>query len=139
MQEMLVSDILGSNWRRNRSPKGVDYELPFHNVCCRARVRVVDYFPPDLVDFAVPCGPKELEGLSDDESDSNQSRDGATSELSLQHTDDAESQRWQWRFYLLVEDAAPGSGRPQSNNPSRMKILVADHDAERLLRMDAEE
>jgi hypothetical protein len=43
--------------------------------------------------------------------------------------------RWEWAFYLLVEDAKPVLG----SNHVRMPLLVAGKDAEYLLKIDATE
>ena len=39
---------------------------------------------------------------------------------------------WEWRFCLLLEDAVPGPGM------EKMKVYVANEDAEFLLKLDAE-
>lgn len=43
--------------------------------------------------------------------------------------------RWEWRFYLLLEDAK-ASATDRSN--TRLRALVLDQDAVMLLKMDAE-
>lgn len=102
-------------------PGGIEYRLPFQNVKYRTIVRVVDFFPPDIADFAVAYNPdypaSDSEG--DDDDDVSPSR----------------RVRWEWRFCLLVEDAkiAPGQSR------NRIKLFVSGAEAEFLLKLDAVE
>jgi protection of telomeres protein 1 len=126
-----VSRILEGEGRSTTTDTGVALDLPFQNVCYRAKVRVVDFFPPNLEDFAVPCD--EFEDLSDDSDEESDRDDGQ-----LRHTNRGlrRVDRWDWMFYLLVEDANKiGSGAKRET----MKVLVAHRDAEYLLKMDAKE
>lgn len=43
--------------------------------------------------------------------------------------------RWEWRFYLLLEDA---KASPTDRSNTRLRALVLDQDAVMLLKMDAE-
>lgn len=81
---------------------------------CRAHVRAVDFFPPNIEDFArlVPV-PRDPDG---DEPMPSQ------------------SVRWQWAFYLLVEDAR---AHKSAESPERLKLLIADDVADFLLKLDA--
>ncbi len=85
-------------------------------------MRVVDYFPPKLEDFAVPCEPSSDDEFSESPDEWPQER----------------PKRWEWRFCLLVEDGALTKGDDPSGDRTRLKVFVADHDAEYLLKMDAE-
>jgi protection-of-telomeres protein 1 len=99
--------------------------LPYVNQKTRAQVRVVDFYPPNLADFTqcldhssyndCPSTTDDLTGFDFDDS-------------SLLPT------RWEWSFYLLVEDAKPMAGQK-----TRMPLLIAGSDAEYLLRRDAVE
>jgi protection-of-telomeres protein 1 len=99
-------------------PGGIEYRLPFQNVKYRTTVRVVDFFPPDISDFAVSYNP-DYETSEDDEDDVSSTR----------------RVRWEWRFCLLVEDAktAPGQSR------NRVKLFVSGAEAVFLLKLDAVE
>lgn len=128
-----LSSILADH--ETTTPKGATYILPFQNVRSRATVRVVDFFPPKLEDFSRKSVSSEYDVLSDSESevDSNSDDDdgsGAGSDRG------AASVKWEWAFYLLVEDANPV---PRGQTKTRMKVVVAGNDAEFLLRLDAEE
>ena len=126
-----VSQILAGRGRSTTTGTGVDFDLPFQNVCCRAKVRVVDFFPPNLEDFAVPCD--EFEDLPD-HSDEESDRDDVQRRQighGFRRID-----RWDWMFYLLIEDANKTSSGTKRET---MRLLVADRDAEYLLKMDAKE
>ena len=104
----------------------------------RARVRVVDYFPADLADFAVACKVSEYDVLSDNDSSDS---DAAPDEKRRQWDDGhgwSGRTRWEWRFCLLLEDAN-AKGAVGDGDTARLQALVADQDAVMLLKMDAEE
>ncbi|KAI9760897.1 MAG: TRAPP subunit trs31 [Chaenotheca gracillima] len=120
-----VSDILHSTFHETKSPNGTVYNLPFQNIRCRVSVRVVDFFPPRLEDFAVMLPMKEGT-LNDDK--------GRQSGPRWRHMQDAEkalpeAPRWEWRFYLLLEDRG---------KKDKIKALVAGKDADQLLGMRCE-
>lgn len=82
-----IRDILDPENKRhtNEAPGGKNYVIPFINAKYRARVRVVDFEPKDLVDFAVPV-------------DNND--DSGDMEWAFH------SQRFEWYFSLTLEDAS---------------------------------
>ncbi|KAI9793923.1 MAG: hypothetical protein M1816_007175 [Peltula sp. TS41687] len=122
-----------------RSPLGVNHVLPFHNLCCRARVKVVDFFPPKLEDFAVPPQNPEFDDLSDS-GGSHSSRDSAEIAGPWQHVGKEVTKRaWEWRFYLLVEDAYSKSTTSKDGNVCRLKLMVDHNEAEFLLNMSPED
>lgn len=92
--------------------------LPFVNARYRARVRVVDFKPDNLEDFAQPVGDPSYDDLA---SDAEEDWDGIP-------------KGWEWAFCLLVEDALSTS--PEK---TRMRLIVANDGAEHLLKMDATE
>ena len=81
--------ILSGETHINTSPGGVTYQLPFQNVCYKPVVRVVDFFPPNLEDFAVQVPNKPIVSHSDNMNGSD------------------EHMIWEWRFCLLVEGIEP--------------------------------
>ncbi|KAL9003250.1 MAG: hypothetical protein Q9188_003865 [Gyalolechia gomerana] len=145
-----LSSILSISNHSLTTPSGTPYTLPFQNINSRAAVRVIDFFPPDIADFAVrrkkeseydvlsdhsedPSSdenPSRLPADTDDEDDLNR-----TSRSHEGDRDGEESSKWQWRFALIVEDA---SSLPSSkeHNP-RLTAYVTDADAEFLLKLDA--
>ncbi|KAH8696667.1 hypothetical protein BGW36DRAFT_398152 [Talaromyces proteolyticus] len=115
-----VLDILTNSSHKISLPGGIEYRLPFQNVKYRTTIRVVDFFPPNIIDFAAPYNP-DSGMLSDGDMDGD--------ELSSS----ASQVRWEWRFCLLVEDATITPGQPRD----QIKLYVSGAEAEFLLKLDA--
>ncbi|KAL8933559.1 MAG: hypothetical protein Q9211_005715 [Gyalolechia sp. 1 TL-2023] len=147
-----LSSILSLSTHALTTPSGIPYTLPFQNINSRAVVRVVDFFPPDIADFAVVRKKEsEYDVLSDHSEDSSSSDEYPSrlpadrdNEDDLNHTphnddddkDSAESSsKWQWRFALILEDAS-SSHSPKEDTP-RLTAYVTGADAEFLLKLDA--
>ncbi|KAE8370090.1 hypothetical protein BDV27DRAFT_152501 [Aspergillus caelatus] len=113
-----IEDIVTSEFHEFKSHDGIEYRLPFQNLCYKTTVRVVDFFPPDIKDFAVPQQPNDNHSGSD--MYWNAEDDGIT--------------RWEWRFCLLIEDALPP---PPGQPKEQIKLFVSDANAEFLLKMSA--
>jgi hypothetical protein len=101
---------------------GADSTLPFINQKCRLKVRVVDFFPPHLEDFAQSLDDPNYNDITSSHNDSTISMDGDSSPPS----------RFEWSFYLLVEDTRPQPGQ----EPTRIPILVHGNDAVHLLNLE---
>lgn len=110
-----------------KTENGTSYTLPFQNLNCRTTVRVVDFFPQDLADFAVRCRREsEFDVLSENEdNDSSEDQSDGSEE---------DERGWEWRFSLVLEDAM-GS---RNEKKDTMTVYVVDKDAEFLLGLDAE-
>lgn len=122
-----IVDILDPDILERKTAEGNAFRLPFHNCKYKAKVRVVDFFPDNIADFAAPRMVSDYDILSDDE----ENDDG---DIDLMR-EDQDKIKWEWCFFLLVEDARPqafGDGEPK-----RMELLVADADGDFLLKMDA--
>jgi len=116
-----LEDILTNKSHDYKTPEGIEYRLPFQNICYRSDIRVVDFFPPKLEDFAVPEEPDngELAASDGEVLDTSSSPKNFT--------------RWEWRFCLLVENSTPpGPGVPNE----RIRLYVSGPDAECLLGLD---
>ncbi|THC88443.1 hypothetical protein EYZ11_012106 [Aspergillus tanneri] len=112
-----IEDIITNKSHNNIAPYNIEYRFPFQNLCYRSTVRVVDYFPPSLEDFAVPNQEDTKRRVSNNYEDFDEGFTG-----------------WEWRFCLLVESSPPPApGQPKE----QMKLFVSSHDAEYLLHMDA--
>lgn len=123
-----LSSILSLATHALKTPNGTPYTLPFQNINSRTTVRIIDFFPPDLADFAVRCPrPSEFDVLSENENS------GSSDDQS--EGPDAEERRWEWRFGLVLEDAM-GS---RNEEKATMTAYVAAMDGDFLLRLDAEE
>ncbi|KAE8352859.1 hypothetical protein BDV28DRAFT_148630 [Aspergillus coremiiformis] len=113
-----IEDIITSEFHDFESHEGIAYRLPFQNLCYRATVRVADFFPPNIEDFAVPPEPKD-----------NRSRSSMPG-----NTEGDSITQWEWRFCLLIEDALPP---PPGQPKEHIKLFVSGADAEFLLKMSA--
>ncbi|RTE76164.1 hypothetical protein BHE90_009392 [Fusarium euwallaceae] len=113
----------------------VKLQLPFVNTNYRSNVRVVNFFPSSLVDFARPKKETEFDILSDDGEESLSGSGSEEEEDAGQSTlDDFTTKRnWEWRFYLELEDAAV----PEKKSKQRMWVAVDNQAAQCLLNLDA--
>lgn len=97
--------------------------LPFANLNYRANVRVTDFYPPDLEDFAIAKRSSEYDALSDN----NDSDYASDSDWSISQS---ASRVWEWRFFLELEDASGGRGE-------RIWVVVDNQSAQCLTSIDA--
>ena len=114
-----------------RGGESLKLELPFVNVNFRANVRVVDFYPSQLEDFACPNRRRagEYDMLSDkDESELDGSDDDTDMVI-----DSNEPVDWTWHFYVKVEDALV----PEGQTPCTAWVCVDNEAAQMLLGEDA--
>lgn len=109
VKQSTLSEILETD-REYKFPSGTTKTLPFINQNRRALVRVIDFAPRTLEEFASPAG-----GLSQSSSSSSS---------------------WNWDFFLLVEDARPSPTVADQQQP-QMWLHVQHRAAEYLLRLKA--
>ena len=93
----------------NTLPNGKVQVLPFINVKYRTRVRVIDFGPKPLEDFAIPAD----------------ARDGLDASQLGQSIDLNSSPAHEWAFSLLLEDAAK---QPYSGTESDMMWVNLQHE-----------
>jgi len=119
-QLSLLPDILdAANSRHtNDAPNGPTYILPFVNASYRAKVRVVDFEPHQLEDFAI-------QAETDDDA----------SEFSMDLTWESSSLKWEWSFALQLEEVR-ASNDPE---PARLWVNVGHTEAQFLLGNSIEE
>lgn len=98
----------------------------------RALVRVVDFFPPQLEDFATPISHEYATSPCSVSDDDQGGQDINLPDISLNQR----SVEWEWRFCLLVEDAHRG---PRGQSRDRLKLFVHGAEAVFLLGIDAME
>ncbi|KAL2171012.1 hypothetical protein VTG60DRAFT_4027 [Thermothelomyces hinnuleus] len=108
------------------------FVVPFVCAKYRAIVRVVDFFPPSLEDFACSRQQTVYDILSDNEADSDcvssaSDEDGAVDGGRI----------WEWRFALQLEDPAPSGHTKQAGRPPRIWVLVDNIEAQCLTGLDA--
>lgn len=130
-----LSRLLDPSLFKAPGPDGL--QLPFANIKFKSQVRVVDFLPDRLLDFAVRRRTDEYEILGDEGSSSSSSEDddeGVGSGGGGQVV-------WEWRFALCLEDAS--STAPTSNStggssrPARFWAVIDNFQGQTLLRRDA--
>lgn len=125
-----ISSVL-SFPRTSRGPSGEEIQLPFVNQKRRAMVRVVDFYPPRLEDFARPYS-STLNSQQDPDSDAEGGADPVDVDV-----DSSLPYPWQWDFFLLVEDGKRLT--KQGETPPRLWLHVSNPEAQFLLNEDATE
>ena len=110
----------------SNSPEHADIYAPFTVSNCRANVRVVDYFPEKIEDFAVGRRVTEYDILSD--YSGGEDFDSEEDMKSFRSGKGFVERKWEWRFALIVED----SSFPQE----RIILLVDNQSAQMLLGLD---
>ncbi|KAF2705905.1 hypothetical protein K504DRAFT_439240 [Pleomassaria siparia CBS 279.74] len=112
-----IEEIVHNPFLKTRNPKGVEITLPFVNAKYRTRVRVVDFYPKNLEDFAHPMSdPNWNTALNETRGNEQRHESG-----------------WTWGFVLLVEDA----NVPAGTTPKRLRLFVNNSAGQHLLNMDA--
>ncbi|GKU04698.1 hypothetical protein FLAG1_07970 [Fusarium langsethiae] len=116
--------------------ESVKVPLPFVNLNYRANVRVVDFSPSNLADFAYPKKESEYDILSDDGEDSVSDDDSDDDDEQPSQTTlnaFAQVQNWEWRFFLELEDAVDN----HKQKKQRLWVLVDNQAAQCLTGLDA--
>ncbi|SPQ22028.1 e42c71ff-b66e-4a2f-9b96-fda8cc3d8f9f [Thermothielavioides terrestris] len=111
--------------------------LPFTCAKYTARVRVVDFFPPALQDFACSRVPTEFDVLSDNEDDSDCPSSSSEDEAAA-----GANRIWEWRFALQLEDPEPPPTSTRKNGGKtgqrpRLWVMVDNIEAQCLTGLDA--
>lgn len=110
---------------------GVKHYSPYTNRKYRANVRVIDFAPHRLEDFAVGRSSSEYDILPDydggEETDSDDERRHRSKRQCVS------KDIGEWRFELLVEDASPAGGKEQIwltvDNTAAQGLLALEEDA----------
>lgn len=118
-----LDDLVNNAHHRYFAPGGQTMQLPFINARYRARVRVVDFWPKQLEDFARCFEMQDQD--NDDDSDAMSIDDASSSQ--------PKPKKWEWCFYILVQDATV----TPSTDAVRVPLLVFGMDAVYLLKLDA--
>ncbi|KAF2797550.1 hypothetical protein K505DRAFT_235277 [Melanomma pulvis-pyrius CBS 109.77] len=112
-----IAEIINNPSLTIQTPEGVEIVLPFVNAKYRTRIRVVDFFPNDLNDFARSMADPNWNTALNEMSGNEQRHD----------------QGWKWGFALLVEDA----NAPTGTTPERLRLFVNNGAGQHLLKMNA--
>lgn len=119
-----IKDILTS---QDLGLEGKKVKSPFTNTKYRANVRVVDYFPARIEDFAVGYRSSEFDVLED--YSGSEDTDLERSKELFQSGQGFQKNRWEWRFALQVEDV-----EVEASN-DRMWLMVDNQAAQMLLNI----
>ncbi|PMD41228.1 hypothetical protein L207DRAFT_511146 [Hyaloscypha variabilis F] len=120
--EMLKARALGKN------QDGQQKLSPFTCAKYRAAVKVVDFFPHKIQDFAVGRRPNEFDILSDHSGGEDTDRED---DLRVFKSGKGFAKHiWEWRFALQVEDAS------SKESKERLWLLVDNHAAQGLLNFE---
>ncbi|KAK0670800.1 hypothetical protein QBC41DRAFT_65972 [Cercophora samala] len=111
----------------------VKVPVPFVNKKYLSFVRVVDFSPARMEDFAVSRKITQYQDLSDSENSGESSLDedessGGDDDPTVKHV-------WEWRFSLLLEDASPAGG----SSPSQVWVVVNNGSGQCLTNLDADD
>ena len=148
-----LSTILSLDAHTNKTPNGESYTLPFQNINSRASVRVVDFWPSRLEDFASLKRKRSEYAVLSDYEDSDSECESHEEDMPLNAQafarqekcdsgnnkngrSESEEQEWEWRFALLLEDVTEICSSPESK--PTLKAYIYGPDAECLLKLDAE-
>ncbi|EHK50611.1 hypothetical protein TRIATDRAFT_164398, partial [Trichoderma atroviride IMI 206040] len=124
-------DILDPIYLKTKvNDQEVELQLPFVNLNYRADVRIINFMPHDLRDFAQPKKISEYAILSDyEESDADSDEERRST------ADPDEVRQWEWRFFLELEDA--NSPKDQGGKKKTLWVAVNNFSAQCLLNLDA--
>ncbi|KAI1655599.1 hypothetical protein F4813DRAFT_366624 [Daldinia decipiens] len=103
--------------------------LPFTCAKYRANVRVIDFRPRKLEDFATWRKNTEFDMLSDHSGASDSESDEDQSTLDRYRGDKV----WEWRFSLLLEEANP----KKKGEDNSLWVVVDNTEAQMLINLDA--
>lgn len=111
--------------------------LPFTNAKYRTQVRVVDFHPANLQDFAVSVKRNKYACLSDNGHESDDDEVLSTSSSCVVDYE-RKGYVWEWQFALKVEEvSASTSNRTKKKPAAATWVLVDNHDAQLLIGFDA--
>ncbi|POR35047.1 Uncharacterized protein TPAR_04760 [Tolypocladium paradoxum] len=111
--------------------EAVKLQLPFINASYRTHVRVVNFMPSKLEDFARPKKKaSDYDVLSDRSGSESESESESDQDMMANFT---AVKDWEWRFYLELEDAAVKGGQQKK----RVWVLVDNQAAQCLTSLDA--
>lgn len=120
----------------------VTLDLPFTNVKLRIQARVVDFYPPNLRDFAIRekrgKHPEQKEYFGEgDESDEDGASSSSDSRIDSEQVDRV-GYVWKWQFALKLEEVSPSTSSKTKKKPAASIWVVVDNqDAQLLTNLDA--
>ncbi|KXH55053.1 telomere-binding alpha subunit central domain-containing protein [Colletotrichum salicis] len=115
-------------------------KLPFHNAQYRTNVRVVDFHPSRIQDFACIRKQSEYDALSDFSGTDSEDDDDDDEEghVTIDKYVSTSEHSWEWRFALCLQDATAAKGpKTQGKKTNRFWVVVDNMDAQLLTNLDA--
>ena len=148
--EHSVAQIIDNNRDQRTAEDGMLPVLDHSSLTSVTTVRVVDFKPARLEDFALQRVRRDSDASSsssDNESAPPSSPGSADSDADSEHSAASlqrkstqyKRSKWDWRFALLLEDARSDAPRHANGESDRMIAFVEGPDAEFLLRMRAKD
>lgn len=122
---MILEPVYYSTTINNKTTK---VKLPFTNAKYRTQVRVIDYHPPNLKDFAASRILTEYANLTDDEADDSSAYSSSESEASPRRRPTGGREVWEWRFALRLEEVS--ASLPKGKQPATTWVLVEHREAQ---------
>ncbi|OHE91888.1 telomere-binding alpha subunit central domain-containing protein [Colletotrichum orchidophilum] len=111
-------------------------KLPFHDAKYRTNVRVVDFHPPRIQDFACARKQNEYDALSDFSGTDSEDEDDEKEHGTLDNFVNASELIWEWRFTLCLQDAVT-TNDPKTQKKNQFWVVVDNMDAQLLTGLDA--
>lgn len=115
--------------------EAITLHLPFTNANYRTQVRVIDFHPANLQDFAVSVKRNKYACLSDAGDDSDDDEVASTSSFANDY--ERKDYVWEWQFALKVEEVSTSTANKTKKKPAATWVLVNNHDAQLLIGLDA--
>lgn len=115
-------------------PKYEGIYYAFENQNYKANVRVVDYYPPNIADFAVSRKVSEFDILPDYSGAEDDDPEGDMQ--SFREGKGFVQRKWEWRFALVVEDADANAKSDVERD--RLTLIVGNYDAQTLLNFEGD-
>ncbi|KAE9373779.1 hypothetical protein N431DRAFT_374413 [Stipitochalara longipes BDJ] len=111
-----------------KNEDGQQIPSPFTCVKYRANIRIVDFFPHKIQDFAIGRRPSEYDILSDYSGGEDTDRE---EDMRIFKSGNGFAKHiWEWRFALQVEDAS------SKDSNERLWLIVDNHAAQGLLNLN---
>jgi protection-of-telomeres protein 1 len=126
-----LSEILSYRFNTIKSSDGADQLAPFVNAKYRSNVRVVDFWPHKLEDFALGRRVTEYDMLSDFSGGESTDNEGDMAKFREGKGFGGEK-KWEWRFALQVEDVTKNN----KERRERIWLMVNHENAQALLKLD---
>ncbi|KPI36080.1 Protection of telomeres protein 1 [Cyphellophora attinorum] len=157
-----ISSILEPSTRQQKTMAGNIWIAPFVNQRYKSKVKVIDFYPNNLEDFAVRAKRKSEyaeAGIDSDDDEENEKADNTPHDHDESSSEDANSDggndsdamavdneegipsnkkrrsKWEWRFALTITD--PNTSPTNASDDKVIRLIVTGDGAEHLLRASA--